>query len=278
MKFSERYGFRPIREQLQLESIDEALKNGLWNCVYSILPTGRRDTMDSSSERTQFCRVLWHSFFKLPLDTISEYWSTNETSIRKYYFNSKWHEIYDFLEFCASDLLENTKKENFIAICNSILERECSAYRFVNDKITPTTSEVEVAEIERAIDVPPELRNVSEHLKAGLRLLSDRNNPDYRNSIKESISAVENLCRCVTGDKRATLGAALKIIDKSVPIHPALKSAFNKLYGYTNDAKGIRHALTEGSEPDFYEAKFMLVTCSAFVNYVIGVRPQFDEK
>jgi hypothetical protein len=56
------------------------------------------------------------------------------------------------------------------------------------------------------------------------------------------------------------------------PLHPALEAAFTKLYGYTSDAKGIRHALLDDDEVvTFEEAKFMLVACSAFINYVRGV-------
>ena len=44
-----------------------------------------------------------------------------------------------------------------------------------------------------------------------------------------------------------------------------------KLYGYASDKGGIRHA--EGlfeSDVTFEEAKFMLVSCSAFINYLIA--------
>lgn len=53
-----------------------------------------------------------------------------------------------------------------------------------------------------------------------------------------------------------------------VDVHPALRGAFQKLYGYTSDADGIRYALLEESNLDFEDAKFMLVSCSAFVNYL----------
>ena len=51
-----------------------------------------------------------------------------------------------------------------------------------------------------------------------------------------------------------------------------LQVAFEKLYAYTNNkTTGIRHALMEDTEsPGFDEAKFMLVACSAFVNYLRG--------
>ncbi len=51
----------------------------------------------------------------------------------------------------------------------------------------------------------------------------------------------------------------------------ALEATFSKLYGYTSDAKGIRHALMDDERVTFKEAKFMRVACSAFVNYVRGI-------
>jgi len=96
------------------------------------------------------------------------------------------------------------------------------------------------------------------------------NAPDYRNSVKESISAVEGVTRILSGDQDATLWKALKIIEGNSPLHGALRKALEALYGYTSDADGIRHALSEGEEPvDPSTAKFMLVVCSAFVVYLI---------
>ena len=41
-------------------------------------------------------------------------------------------------------------------------------------------------------------------------MFSDREALDYRNAVKESISAVEPICRSVSGMSSATLGDALK--------------------------------------------------------------------
>ena len=59
-------------------------------------------------------------------------------------------------------------------------------------------------------------------------------------------------------------------------MHPALKLAFKKLYGYTNDKDGIRHSLMDKDTIDFEDAKYMIVSCSAFVNYVIAKLPDDD--
>jgi len=109
------------------------------------------------------------------------------------------------------------------------------------------------------------------HIEAALAAFSSKSKPDYRNTVKEAISAVEAIAQRVTGKPKATLGDAIDVLDKKQTLHPALRGAFDKLYGYANDSGGIRHALTEGGrEPTFDEAKFMLVACAAFVNYVIG--------
>ena len=63
------------------------------------------------------------------------------------------------------------------------------------------------------------------------------------------------------------LGKALNNL-KKLEIHPALKSAYSSIYGYTSDENGTRHAngIGEKNQP-LEEAKYMLVSCSTFVNY-----------
>lgn len=61
----------------------------------------------------------------------------------------------------------------------------------------------------------------------------------------------------------------MHIDKKGVKIRPSLKEAYIKLYGYASNAKGIRHAGNiDGDEVSFAEAKFMLVACSEFINYL----------
>lgn len=99
-------------------------------------------------------------------------------------------------------------------------------------------------------------------------MFSDKKSPDYRNSIRESISAVEAVCALITKDKNATLGQCLKVIEDQVGLHQALKRSFSSLYGYASSADGIRHALLKEPELSSEDAKFMLVACSAFINYL----------
>ena len=48
-----------------------------------------------------------------------------------------------------------------------------------------------------------------------------------------------------------------------------MKNAFSALYGYASDSGGIRHKLLEDDiNVKMEDAKFMLITCSAFINYL----------
>ena len=188
--------------------------------------------------------------------------------LRKYFFGCFWSEVYDLIEFIANNNLGYFDNNKFKDECNALLEKELSAYRFVGNLITPITSKIEASEIEKALQTP--LKPVNLHIQTALKLLSDRKEPDYRNSIKESISAVESICNKITGDNNDTLGKAIKKIKTKIPLHGALENAFSSLYGYTSTAEGIRHALMD--EPDLHleDAIFMLVSCSAFINYLMS--------
>jgi hypothetical protein len=272
--FSQRKGIKPVKSIMQVDSVDDDLRTGLWNamqiCYWDRLHevAGLRLLFLEGNEPVRdLCRAIWDGYFKKPIDTIANDWGITGRIIKQYFFNCTWYEVYDFVEYVANNYGFDTVNQEFMALCNSILERELSAYRFVGRKITQLTSEEEIAEIEKALQVP--LMPIQEHLNCSLSLLADRQNPDYRNSIKEAISAVESMCRIITKDESATLGQALGKVETKVRLHPALKSAFSKLYGYTSDEGGIRHALMDQPNISFEDARFMLVSCSAFINYLM---------
>lgn len=278
--FSQRQGFKPVKSIIQIEGMDEELRNSLWNALiifywkklekltYLDYDGDYRDT--SIAHLCLLIKKIWFSYFKFPLDFLPESTDDLYQLIRKYFFDCKWNEAYDFVEFIAGNYPDQNLNNKFTKFCNDILEKELSAYRFIDKIISPITSEVELGEIEKALAIQDNLKPVYTHLRNALNLLSKKESPDYRNSIKESISAVEAICQLITSDNKATLGKALKEIEKNIGIHPSFKSALDKLYGYTSDAEGIRHALLEESTLEFEDAKFMLVVCSAFTNFLIS--------
>jgi hypothetical protein len=275
-KFSERYGHVPVRSALQIDGIDDGLRNRLWNLIctrfFASVPPFKNIPSNFLSERVDAYRTftnLWHNYFKWRVDTIGHSYIDALKVVREYFITSPWYKTYDLLEFLAASMSAQERKPFFIDPVNEILKEEMSGYRFVSNRIVQITSEEEIVAIEQALALPDSLKPVREHLRQSLTLLADRKAPDYRNSIKESISAIESLGKILAGQPTTTLSPALNAVERKTKLHPALKEAFQKLYGYTSDTQGIRHALLDEPTLDIEDAKFMLVSCSAFVNYLV---------
>lgn len=280
MRFSQRIGQRPICFDLQVEGMDSALRNSIWNVFHVYIFGGMESDWISNSKYEVFFKILWINFFKLPIDELNDYYASTHKELKNWFFSAEWFEIYDLVEvICSLDDMPYENDELSTSI-NTILEREMAGYRLINHQITPITDEAEINEIRAAIQSSSKgpLVGVREHLQSALGKLSDRKNPDFRNSIKESISAVEGLTSLIAGNSRAELGKALKMLADRVEIHPALKNGFLSIYGYTSDENGIRHAMMELPSIDFSDAKYMLVSCSAFINYLVDKAQKADIK
>ena len=267
--FSQRTGLQTLEKIIQRESIDDDLKNSLWSAlviaVYDRWEPFQYAWTSESEQINSLLRNYWLSFFKRPIDNKPNHENAMRI-IRDWFYGAKWNEIYDFIEFTAKHsggLAANLKE-----ICNRFFERESSAYRFVGNEIVEITSKIEISAIEDAISSGP--KAVSLHLTRSLALLSDRKSPDFRNSVKESISAVEAICKILAKDEKTTLGGALKQLHHTSPIHPAFEKSLLGLYGFTNDQHGIRHSLLDEPKISYSDAKFMLVLCSGFCSFLLG--------
>ena len=126
------------------------------------------------------------------------------------------------------------------------------------------------------------LRNISKskiegakcHVHSAAQILYKE---DFPAAIRESIHAVESAARKIDPSASRSLSTALDSLEKNGMLtHLALKSAFEKLYGYTSDAEGIRHPLIERQSADvgFDEAIFMYAVCVSFVDYLVSKHRQ----
>ena len=259
--FSEREGYKNI-SKLDPEVMPDKVRNRIWNSVKKFL--------NKNSNRNKVIENTWDRFFKEDIDNLNGKRVTgigvvyNLKEIKLKFYNLKWFEVYDFIEFILKNLRGDTiglKKK-----IEKIFEDEKVPYRIINKKITQISSKSEAREVEAVLE-NEDLSESKNHIKKALIHFSKNPNPDYCNSIKESISAIEALARNITGNEKGTLGDLVK----SLNIHPAFKDGINSLYGWTSDEGGIRHA---EKETEFViskeEARYMLVTSSALVNYIIS--------
>jgi hypothetical protein len=273
----QRVGARAMPRQIQLETMDEALRASLWNALLPRLG-GENAHWDRAAA------YLAKELFKIPVDTVPPYNDKAYQWVRARFFEASWHEAYDLLEFLVNnvDVICNPpsayrsyysdQRWQLTNEVNDVLERELSGYRFVSGSLVPLSDPTEIAAIEEASQtaVKGGVFGAHQHIAAALRLLGQKPQPDYRNSIKESISAVEATVNVIMSASGNGVAEAVEALAERTEIHGALKAALKQLYGFSSDADGVRHAIMEQTTVGYDEAKFMLVACAAFVNFIFG--------
>ncbi len=282
--YSDVSGISPCNNILQTDEFDDATRVQINNLLFKMLGLVF-DHENGVFQATDGMQNISHSFCENLLNDVlcqstilreGSYFNWRlvyENRISVVITDAEYNEVLDILQYICEwveNRLYDRFKGSFFNAFNSLFEREYVGYRFVDRKIVSITDKNETQSIEDASIVP--FDGCRAHIKKAIGFIADRENKDYKNSIKESISAVESICEVIVGKNKATLNDALRIIEKKgTVIHPALNQAFQKLYAYTSDQGGIRHS--DGmfeSNVTFEEAKFMLVSCSAFINYLIA--------
>ena len=281
--FSHRHGFCQMKPVIIKDGISQEIINAIGTCydalcinlnsIYERFYSGSKLFMQYDIEKE-----LWIHFANRRLSEFEQngqyYLIFNDLLLPGHL---PWNRILDMLEYVCKwvnmniphyDYLKDILND-FEANINDEFDRLDYGYRIVNHCVTDITADAEIEAINEALNNSKD--NVNVHLQSAIKNYSARPNPDVRNSIKESISAVEAICRELTGEN--TLGSALKRLeDNGVVIHKMLKDEFVKFYVYTNDpSSGIRHAIMDNDGtyvPSKDEAYYMIVSCSAFINYL----------
>lgn len=282
--FSHRKGITPVTDIVLRDDITSEVINAIRSCYYvfceTLLKNSRNSYAMHNLTQEDIEKELWWRYMNMPLEEFNQYGKYHLTFV-PYLQDGRylWYQKLDILEYVVRwakgmAKVKNDKRveaicDQFIHMLNIEFERLDYGYRLVNDRITDITSDEEKTCIEQAVNKSKD--NIREHLNKAIEHYSAKPAPDIRNSIKESITAVEAVCRELTREE--TLGKALKKLeDNGIVIQSQLKSGLEKLYVYTNQPDtGIRHALmdTDGKYvPTKDEAYFMLVSCSVFINYL----------
>lgn len=257
-RFSERIG-KVAKPELQVESLNNRTRARIVNALNVALDRANRNP--SAELHGDLQSMLSLAFADQIMGKTFAAWGDVEAFVLR----MDWYRVYDAVEFFAEvDMYEFAKV--FRSIVDQAFVEELAPYRFINGILAPQFDAAELQAVQSGLESDDNA--VAAHFAAALRLLTQRPEPDYRNSVKESISAVEAACRRISGKPKATLGDALKAIAQSGRIHPAMQEAFGKLYGWTSDASGIRHSMTGDEVAGEKEARFMLVTCCAFVAFL----------
>ena len=286
LTFSQRYGYEPIPEPMTLEKISDDLRRDIWNTIRTLILKTKSPYGDFFGDKTRrfFERVIG-KYMKTPHSKVSTGYMHVIHHFESNCLSMKFNKFLDMLESIINDI---EIEDDFADKIRDLFETHGAAYwldmsRFPY-RFIPSTSKEQGEATKQAIETVEQsgiaagatthLRKAVEHLNAGR----------YADSISDSIRAVESAARVIDPKANKTLSPALNSLETAGLLnHPALKDAFNKLYGYTSDEQGIRHALLERdtANVDLDEAMFMFGACASFAAYLVnrhqkanGARPE----
>ena len=273
LTFSQRYGYVPLPNPMQLGVISEDLRRETWDLMWGFLvaPFGDESLIDNQ-KKLFFKRVLG-KHLNQPIDEVQ---CSNERDVKAYikpiYFGSQFYEFLDVLEFIVNDhqygieFRQNIKK---------LFQSHGASYRLDISKppyqFFPCSTKEQCDSVEKALESLHErgMDGAVTHLRESAKHIKLR---QYADSVLDSISAIESVAKLIDPKHSNTLKPALNSLEQSELLkHKALKDAFIKLYGYTSDEQGIRHALCEKDSPDvgIDEALFMYGACASFAAYLV---------
>ena len=270
-------GLRSTRTTFQTRVLEKDTRIALWNTLLEF--KSDLDYMEMGADPWSHSSIrviekIWADHFRQPHDELhgfDQVWRLVKICI----LNGLWNEVFDLIEAFVKYADQSDDSQYYIdkpqlsGPLNSLFERELVGYRIIGTEITPITEERDVEAVEEALDQLAPYSGARQHLEQAVEALSHRANPNYAHSISESVKAVEGVVQ-ILANANASLGEGLNKLERAgLEIHPALKEAWRKMYGWTSDDKGIRHASIEAADVDQSLAKYMLITCSAFVSYLI---------
>ncbi len=266
--FSERLGL-VVRFPIALDAMPDSLRKDLWNFLDANFWQQPHfvwnDLHDGPGDIYEFTGLLWMKIFEETMDSRPEHPDKLLHEMKAWFFEAPWNRVYDFVEFTTL----YHRNPHFQARLNVVLDHHVAAYRFVGGRLVQIVQQTEAEEVESALRDPmPEVR---EHLNAALVLFSRRPQPDYRNSIAESLKAAEAKARQACRDQDVTLGEALVRLQREGRVHAAIGEAFRKLYGHFSDKDGVRHATKGESQVGSNEARATLILCSTLIGYLQAV-------
>ena len=287
--FSDRNRINPLNTVIQYKSLDEHSRNAIailiGKAIQDMLEHVRQISQNQHPFNLNMLYDFQHELAKelrerifnepVPLDVSLD---LNEISndLTSVCLKGDYDEVLSLVEKLSQiyDEYRNTKHYEICSLpiydeFNKLFEKECIGYKFINKQICKITSQVEIESITTSLKTPHDM--VNQHIKKAISFIKEIGQHDYKNSIKESVLALECLLNIVLEKNGISLGKAIDEYAERIDMHPAFKESISKLYGFSSDSPGIRHG---GNKRDFNEgfdeAKLVLVNTSGFINYIIS--------
>lgn len=257
LTFSQAQGYEEIPGPLKLEELPKEARIQIWNVFFTFIESSLENTASRPGRQHFVVGGIWEEIFKsiyihiyhLPLDEWEPSFEIIKIDLRDYIETQPFNKVFDLIQFvmrrpeCPFDFIGDMKETFAISQLAHAIDIGPPP------TILPAVTQEEGNALLESLQTLREagLSGGEEHLRKSALCI---NQGDWAGSIRESIHAVESVARIIDPQASQTLGPALTSIEKQGTLHPTLKNAFNKLYGYTSNEQGIRHALlnSDGAE------------------------------
>ena len=275
--FSQAQGYEAIPGPLKLGELPDDARTGIWNLLFDhIRQSITRDFLDTLAGGP-WIRGAWEEILRAkhchfehrPVDDWNPEFSRIRKDLRQFIEMQPFNRVFDLIQFV---LRQRVCPRSFTARMRDLFTQHKLAYAIdlgppptIVPAATPEegNSVVSAAETLRRVGLSGSALHLSKASECLCR-------GDWAGSVRESIHAVESVARQLDPEAARTLGPALASLERHGVLHPVLKDAFSKLYGYTSNEQGIRHALLDRTDARVGqdEAVFMLGACASFASHL----------
>ncbi len=285
LTFSQRNDYKSMPEPMRLEEISDDLRREIWNETRRFLISisfGNVTYSVFESDETRFIERVLGRLLNKPEDEINTRYDRVLYIFKEIIQESSFYNVLDVVELILHEKYQLATAQKLAAAQNKFsaeirrsFERHTAAYWLDTSsfppRFFPRSTRMQGEATRSAIETIRDggMKGAETHLRQAAENVNAR---QFANSITDSIHAVESVARTIDPEAK-TLGPALDSLQRSgVLKHPALKEAFSKLYGYTNDEQGIRHPLLDKDSPDvdLDDAMFMFGACASFAAYLVN--------
>lgn len=271
LTFEQADGAEPLPAQLQTRTVSPLMRALLFQVLHSRIESNKR--VDRSYFRVNgWLKVILNDYWVRRMHIMPDEFNDKASFVtgwlKAIFADGDYAKVLGLVEFV---LRHPQCPQHLAAQFDDALAEARSAYRVVDsDTIAPLADDAQRENVQRAFSdlAANQLAGARAHLRAAA---DELNMGNWGGSIRESVHAVEAVARMLEPSAQ-TLDPALAKLEKGGHIHSALRQGFGKLYGFSNDEKGIRHPLLDTPEAgvDETDALYMFGACAAFVSYLVG--------
>lgn len=197
-RFSERHGLSP-QPELQMQGMNGALRNSLWNVVLARLFGKLACNFDGNiTQEYHLFIALQKQFFRLPMDELDRHLASRREWYKDLFMTMEWWQVFDMFEFVWRRMIPFDAQE-WERDANEALTRENSGYRLVGGSMVPCNDTLGTGQLKNTLlelrcfrDLDA-VRESEEHLKEALSALARRPQPELQQSAEQAARALSSV-------------------------------------------------------------------------------------